>query len=402
MIRDSVPAVGRWTTATALCVSVLVGCGGEAEDAGISVRDSAGVEIVENSGGDRPLGWRFRTVTRIGSARGQDVLFRVGRNHIDVGPDGRLYVLDGGTHRVLVYGPEGERIRSLGGEGSGPGEIGRPGALAVSSDGRLYVLDVVGPSLLEWTPDGRFVEERTVTIRVEDGLELRPDGDGLHVGPGGETIAGVRGGRDVTGDSILHAVARLGSAGDSGLVDGMWRPRPVMQEYGCVRIQLPPLFRPEISWHASDERTVFATGEHYEIRIFEGTDLIRVVRRSVPRVRTTEEMALAEVPTDFVVRFPGGECTVPPEELVEKRGFAPRLPAIDGVVLAPDGTLWVRRPTARDEASVDVFDPEGRYLGTVEGFGSLPADFLSPDTAVLVREDTLGVESVEVVELRRN
>ena len=27
MIRDSMPAVGRWTTATALCVSVLVGWG---------------------------------------------------------------------------------------------------------------------------------------------------------------------------------------------------------------------------------------------------------------------------------------------------------------------------------------------------------------------------------------
>lgn len=393
-------------SALALCADLLLaalvtGCGGTDADGGTSVRDSAGVTIVENRQGERRLDWRFRPVARIGSASGEDALFRIGRHRVDAGPRDRVYVLDGGSHRVLVHGPEGERIRTLGGEGRGPGEIGRPGALSVSPEGDVLVLDATGPTLMRWSPEGRLDAERPVEIGGEEGLRIRPDGERLEAGPAGTALTQVQGSRSVTSDSILRGVARVGSEGEGALLQRVWRPRSAIQDYGCVRINLPPLFRAEITWDAAGGRMAYARGAEYSVEVFEAGELVRIVRREVAPVPTSEEMALAEVGDGIRVRHPGGQCSVDPEELVEKRGYAPQLPAVDGVALAPDGGLWVRRPTGSDAAAVDVFDPSGRYRGTLPEGSVLPAAFISADTAVLSRRDSLGVERVEVVEVIR-
>ena len=62
--------------------------------------------------------------------------------NLAVGPQGDLYVSDGyGNCRVHQFGPNGERKRSWGVPGTGPGQFYLPHGIAAAADGRLFVCD---------------------------------------------------------------------------------------------------------------------------------------------------------------------------------------------------------------------------------------------------------------------
>ena len=60
---------------------------------------------------------------------------------IAVDDSGDLYVLDGLMGRILVLSPAGQLVRTIGGEGSGPGEFKRPGPFRLTRD-TLRVVDM--------------------------------------------------------------------------------------------------------------------------------------------------------------------------------------------------------------------------------------------------------------------
>lgn len=62
----------------------------------------------------------------------------LGPTDVAVGPDDRVYVLDGVHQRVLVFDRDGRRVASVGGLG---GEDSMATGLDVSSSGRIYVAD---------------------------------------------------------------------------------------------------------------------------------------------------------------------------------------------------------------------------------------------------------------------
>jgi hypothetical protein len=75
---------------------------------------------------------------------------------IAFGPDGNIYVLDRGTCNVRVYSPEGEHIRTISRQGSGPGEMTSPFAMAVLGDGRITVCAPFQGGMQSFFPDGSW------------------------------------------------------------------------------------------------------------------------------------------------------------------------------------------------------------------------------------------------------
>jgi len=75
---------------------------------------------------------------------------------VEFGPDGNIYVLDRGKYSVAVYTPAGEFISRMGNQGSGPGELLMPMAMAVLGDGRIAVCDPMQGGINNFTSDGQW------------------------------------------------------------------------------------------------------------------------------------------------------------------------------------------------------------------------------------------------------
>jgi hypothetical protein len=85
-----------------------------------------------------------------------------------------LYVLDAGQRCVQVFDTDGRFLVSFGQPGKGEGRLQRPTALAVGPDGRVYVLDNGRKRVLvyrDWRPVGEFevgpTEEDLVSLAVD-------------------------------------------------------------------------------------------------------------------------------------------------------------------------------------------------------------------------------------------
>lgn len=76
---------------------------------------------------------------------------------------GDIYVLDGGNDRVQVFDADGRFIRSIGGEGQGPGEFTRAWGLALAGpQDRLTVHDQGSRRMSTWTRDGDFLDSAPI------------------------------------------------------------------------------------------------------------------------------------------------------------------------------------------------------------------------------------------------
>jgi len=86
-------------------------------------------------------------------------------------PDGRLYVVDSGNHRVVVYGSEGKPLSTFGKRGHGEGEFSDPVGIASDASGTIYVADSGNNRIQIFDHDGGYRSQFAV---VEEGKAVRP------------------------------------------------------------------------------------------------------------------------------------------------------------------------------------------------------------------------------------
>ena len=140
-----------------------------------------------------------------------------------------------------------------------------------------------------------------------------------------------------------------------------------------------------------------AVGAGYSVDILDGDRVVRSVRRTLSPSSATRSDAVEEVGDGMRVMTSAGERVCDPEEVVEQRGFETTVPLVGSLFLHPDGRLWVARGgIGGNPVPVDVFAPDGGYLGTLAAGTPLPLDAL-PDGRVLWEErDELDVERLVV------
>lgn len=385
-----------WTAVAAAVILPACSGAGEEADARVERTDSAGMAIVRNLGPDRPLAWSFEPVLTIGGGlEGPEALSAVWDGGVAADAAGNLYLLDGQAHRVLVFDPSGTLLREMGRKGGGPGEMEFPTSLAVSAEGAVVVSDFRN-GLLRWGPDG------------SPGQSLRPgeplEGYGLGVGPFGiaAVLQSMSGGRD----SMVYRLTLLPDSGERrvlaelrvGMTTDVGFPNCPVRLSG-----MPPIFAPDLEWAEAGERFVVATGTAYRLDLYdEQGDPVGSVRREVAPVPATPELAARELGDSMRIGFGGGTCAIAPEDVAEAQGVAPRVPAVRGLVGAPDGTWWVGRGIGRRDAwIIDVFAADGEYLGTLPEGTPWPAAFRSADEALVVERDEMDVPTVVVYRITR-
>jgi eukaryotic-like serine/threonine-protein kinase len=138
-------------------------------------------------------------------------------------PDGSIVVLDGETHLVQRFRPDGSFEHAFGGRGEGQGTFNDPRIVAVGPDGRVYVLDYGNRQVQRLTSEGRY-ETRWAFRIASDQPGMRVV-DGFHVDAKGtlyvsDAVASKI--RTVTADGKLgpvFAIEKLQGEGSDALLD---------------------------------------------------------------------------------------------------------------------------------------------------------------------------------------
>lgn len=99
---------------------------------------------------------------------------------VAVGPDGKVYVLDGVNNRVVVYDVQGKFTFQFGGGGSGLGQLSFPLGIATAPDGKVFIADSGNHRFQIFEPDGR--PQKAVSLPSEQ-LKVPPDPTDVAVDP---------------------------------------------------------------------------------------------------------------------------------------------------------------------------------------------------------------------------
>lgn len=362
----------------ALAAPLLAACGNR--DAGrvssATVVDSAGVLIATSPSVDRSLPWTLTEAFRIGGADSGAASFSaVSAWTVSTDAAGRIFVLDRKQHRVEVFDATGAHLRFLGRKGGGPGEMQDVYSLLVKPDGEVGVVDYEKGALVRWSSEGEVLPEHKFTDFFPNG-PLWLSGDTL-VFVHGEYKEGTR-----------SQALRIRTPTDTFTTPALVNATSGMVKFSCIGLNLPPMFSADLTWTGDTHRQAVTHQVPYRIDVYEGGVLARSFRRALAPI-TPDETHVARLHPDggMKIQFPGGACTVPVSELIEKQGMATQLPMIESLRYDPSGRLWAQRYGFREEPrSLDVFSPDGEYLGTLAD-RALPLGFIGDDIVLFAESD---------------
>ena len=76
---------------------------------------------------------------------------------IAVGPQGRIYLVDGVNNRIVVTDADGKLQFTFGRSGGGPGELQHPMGIDISKKSQVFVADTGNHRIQVFDPQGRFL-----------------------------------------------------------------------------------------------------------------------------------------------------------------------------------------------------------------------------------------------------
>jgi DNA-binding beta-propeller fold protein YncE len=80
---------------------------------------------------------------------------------VEVGKNGKVYVLDGVNNKVKVFNSKGSSLFSFGGAGQGNGKFTFPLGIYLDEEDRVYVADSGNHRVQVFSPDGTYLYQFT-------------------------------------------------------------------------------------------------------------------------------------------------------------------------------------------------------------------------------------------------
>ena len=364
-------------------LGMVLGCGEESPTPGAggsTVVDSAGVSLVSNPrprfATHAPVRFSRRPITRVGDGDDPGTQFGFVTDAARL-TDGRVVVLDGQARDVRVFNESGTLERSWGGGGEGPGEFLLPTAVTRLAGDTVAVVDRRTFRVTSFGPDG------VVHTTAQQQLGFAPSGMPSEsccipieaLSPSRAlwrypTVWSI----DGPGDRISNGELVVASA-DEAVSLGVF-------ESG-IAAPWPDGVNPVVEKHFSTRLTAAVVGSHvyvgngsflgYEVIALSSGELIQRVSSDWDLQPVTDELFDAWSDERRGGRSP--ELTPRRIESILAIPRAPTLPAYDGLIVALDGSVWLREPVglrfAGIESGYHVFAPDGEWLGRVVSPGGL-------------------------------
>jgi hypothetical protein len=321
---------------------------------------------------------------RVGSVDGELAFGRVS----DVAPRsaGGMWVLDGQSRTVSGFDESGSLVLTFGRRGEGPGELRNPSRVLETTSGRIAIREAFPPVLHWFEADGSFRETvRVEASRNEEGTRSLPVLAEWWVGPDGTPFADVfavpmPGAEPRVQHSIIRVVGRgLSAEAPDTLVRWSVRAPPADPTAAVEMAATTP------QWSVGPGPVIWWTpGCPYELRSYgSGGELLAIAR--LPR---------EAIPVTRVLNA-GGSAGL--DAVLERASWPDALPHVAAIwVSAPDGRVFAAPFNSsmfgqRPSILIDVFEPDGRYSGSL----TLPAGFsprrFAEGTVFGVTTDELGV-----------
>lgn len=379
----------------ALCT---VACGPGDSPPGMTVRDSAGITIVENDhtqpAWTAERAWRLSadpTLTIGGVSGDSSELLHYVAQATRLA-DGTVAVVNSGSREVRFYDAGGTFEGAIGGDGDGPGEFRSPWAVHEMAGDSLLVIDLYREISI-FTPDRAFVRRFA---------PVRPDGSS-----GGEGFEPV--GQYGDGSLLFRSHLPLPREGQ-GLYRSQIRMVRTLTD-GSIGATLGPfddqtmlrgdgpqyIFGPWAKEAAADTTMWYGPGDRLELsEITHDGSIVRVVRLDRPPRRITAE-DVRSFTEPILERYAGTPREPLMRRLYEEAEHPDFYPAHFELLTDASGRLWAQdyQPfRLRIDREWTVFDRDGRYLGEV----TMPAGFtpheIGDDYVLGVWRDELDVEYV--------
>lgn len=309
---------------------------------------------------------------------------------LEVGPDGRIYTLHPQEGRIRIHDAEGDPVGTIGGPGQGPGEFDSPGAMAFRED-TLWVLDYGTYRFSLFGPDGELLRDFRVPVDLgtPDRSEFPPrprgllsDGTILGSPPAFSRLV-------VSGELTESWYGRLGPEGrvlDTlaryslvNTVFGLNDPDHDPPRWGVYRDQaFSDAEIVQVSEHAPElvrlKRPAAGDGGPTGFRVVKlGLEGDTLFHREVRYDPVPLDPAVVDsVAADFAGWLAESERLAEgrARRLARESLYAPPFhPPVSQVVLGRDGSVWLRREdTGEDRIDWLVLGPAGE----LEGVASLP------------------------------
>lgn len=298
---------------------------------------------------------------------------------------GRVALLDYDLARIVVLDTTGKVVVTMGRRGGGPGEIQNPRFLVRTRDG-LGVFDDAKFALVTFDLQGRRQAElqQPVMVGFPRGIIT-----GITQVDNDRWLFSTR---ETEGETYREAVYLHTRDSTRELAATIPTPiRPVRLPCGIQLRGDVPVFTPTLRWSVRGTRVAFVAGAEDLVRILDLTSgRSLTLGTGSPGPLATKAEAL-EANTGLRVTRGDAQCELTRAEALRQRGMAERIPAIERIALAPDGTLWV---SLRGEAGATTVHRRRPAGDDVMAPGPFPGLFLSADRFIAEETDTAGQVAV--------
>lgn len=385
---------------------------------------------------DRPLSAEFVEVYRVGDMDPPDWAQFGKSPSLAFDGSGNLFVLNPDVPVVAVLDRDGGLVRTLGRGGEGPGEFRGPDDIYVWRDGTVAVADAGSGTYVVFAADGSFDRQVSMSAGHVADYGMMAFRSGARPHPGAVALVARGMSNDVQemfrrlespnqtiGPRGLERLT-LGPAGTTAepIVKAGEVRAPAPGEEASGAAEEPRRFDPGLLFDVLPDGSVaYSDSAGYSIKLVagDGAPIGTISRPIGPEPVTNEiESAVRDLAmADFERLYgdpanPQGPDQAPPEIMaemvaemrarIEGMRFNQEIPVVVSLRATWEGGLWVQRRREGDPwegaaGVIDVWNPDGRYVGTLPPGAPPMPDAFGPDgLAAWVELDEMDVPTIIV------